>query len=105
MVRPTRFDKKYSLIRETNTKTSTGGTSGVKSVLYEDWCNKKPVNGVKRIDYSSMNYSNPFTLTVRKRADYTILDSDQIRLNSIDYQIVSLYETEDEMYVIIDVSK
>ena len=106
MVRPTKFDKKYSLIRFVTAKTKTGGTKkSTETVVFTDWCNKKPVTGQKRMDYSSLNYRSPFTLKVRKRTDNDILYDDNIRLGSDDFQIRSIYETEDQMYLIIDVSK
>ena len=105
MVRPTKFDKKYSLIRFTTSKTDTGGTKATEAVLYTDWCNKKPVTGQKRMDFSSLNYRSPFTLKVRKRTDYDILYDDNIRIGTDDFQIRSIYETEDQMYLVMDVSK
>lgn len=105
MVRPTKFDKKYSLVRETKTKNDTGGFETSESVLYTDWCRKVPITGIKRMDFSSMQYTDPYTLTVRKRTDYPILNDDIIRMNGLDYVIKSIYTTEDEFYVIMDVAR
>lgn len=105
-VRPTRFDKKFSVIRAVTSKTSTGGTKKASdSVLYTDWCNKKPVTGAKRLDYTALNYSDPYILTIRKRLDYDITETDIIRFGSTDYQIKSIIETEDQMYQVLEVAK
>jgi len=104
MVRPTRFNKKYSLIRKTTERTDTGGLKQLaSSILYEDWCNKKPVNGKKRLDYTALGYNEPYTLTMRKRTDYNILPTDIIQLDSVDFQIASIIDLE--MYYEIDVKK
>ena len=106
MVRTTKFNKRYSLVRGTTMRTETGGIKAAsESVLCEDWCNKKPVSGSKRMDYSSLKYSDPYTLTMRKRADIEILSTDTIRFGTKDYQIKSMYESEDERLIIMDVAR
>ena len=106
MVRPTKFDKKFSLVREATARTETGGIKAAsESVLFTDWCNKKPVSGTKRMDYTNLKYSDPYTLTMRKRTDTEILSTDIIRFGTKNYQIKSMYESEDERFIIMDVAR
>jgi len=99
MVRATKFKYKYSLIRKTTEKTGTGGTKeSTSSTLYTDWCDKQPIKGKKRLDYTSLNYNNPYTLVMRKRTDYEILPTDTIQLSGVNYRIISVIEIEDSFY-------
>ncbi|MFO8021523.1 MAG: head-tail adaptor protein [Perlabentimonas sp.] len=99
MVRPTKFKYKYSLIRKTTEKTYTGATKeSTSSTLYTDWCDKQPMKGKKRLDYTALGYSQPYTLVMRKRSDYDILPTDTIQLLGVNYRIISVIEIEDSFY-------
>ena len=99
MVRPTKFKYKYSLIRKTTEKTGTGGIKEITSTtLYTDWCDKHPIKGKKRLDYTALGYNQPYTLLMRKRSDYEILPTDTIQLLGVNYRIVSIIEIDDSFY-------
>ena len=105
MVRSTKLNKKYSLVRETTSRTASGGIKATsETVLYTDWCEKVNITGQKRMDYGNLQYTDPLKLTVRKRSDFTILTTDIIRIDSKDYQIKSMYELDDT-WIMMEVAR
>lgn len=100
-----KFNKRISVKRYTTEKTTTGGikTTG-STTLFTCWAKVTSITGNKRLEYTSMNYNDPKQIIIRKRST-DILTTDVIVISSIDYEIISMYETEDERFIILEVRK
>lgn len=103
-MRPTKYNRRISILSPTDTITSTGGINITYAVSYTTWASVKPVSGRKRLEYGRTEYDYIFEVEMRERTTNPDVHN-KIRYKGNDYAITALSIDEDEGKVNIDIAR
>lgn len=103
-MRPTKYNRRISVLAPTETTTSTGGISVTYAVDYTSWASVKPVSGRKRLEYGRTEYNYIYEVEMRARTTNPDVNN-KIRYAGNDYAITGISIDEDEGKVNIDIAR
>lgn len=93
-MRPTKYNKRISILSPAETTTSTGGISIAYSVSYTTWASVLPVSGRKRLEYGRTEYNYIYEVEMRSRETNPDVNN-KVRYKSNDYTITGISIDDD----------
>lgn len=104
-MRPTRYNKRITVQKPSQTENEIGGWSNNYAILewsFSCWASVLPVKGYKKLEYAKLGYSQPYEVEMRKRL--VNADGDcRIVYAGENYAIISLMITDDK--VMLDIGR
>ncbi len=66
-MRQTKYNKRITIQKQTQTPNDIGGWSNTWADLYDSWANVVPIKGQKKLEYAKLEYNETYEVEMRRR--------------------------------------